>query len=313
MTSKFELRSRDVSQLEAGFGTHGMESRVRPVAAHTEYGMTGKNFQFGDVCLYWQKIIGSFSIEPTPEESHVHFVLMNSGNARYSLRDPAVTLAQGSAFAFRNPRGAEFLHGNEKAGFRVSDDILQRRMQVLLDRSAFKVVEFQEVCVEQKKILQFSNFIRQFPHSGLGEMSLLAGRAPVIQDFIVDSFLMCYPHSYSDILLHPVAAVSPKQVKRALAYIHANPAEYVSQDYLANLSGVSLRSLQLSFKAATGVTIGRYQLSLKLSLARDMIVNDRSLPLQSIAELWGFCSAAHFSRCFKQEFGISPSAVRKDH
>ena len=81
---------------------------------------------------------------------------------------------------------------------------------------------------------------------------------------------------------------------------------------IAELCGMSTRHLHRLFKA-DGVSFGEWVRKRRLSEARRQLANvhfsDHSII--QIAFQWGFNDAAHFSRTFRQEFGLSPRQYRR--
>lgn len=67
--------------------------------------------------------------------------------------------------------------------------------------------------------------------------------------------------------------------------------------------------LARAFKQATGITIGAYQLNLKLTNAFSLLLNT-ALPISDITHRYGFYDDAHFIRSFKSIYTISPHQFR---
>lgn len=85
---------------------------------------------------------------------------------------------------------------------------------------------------------------------------------------------------------------------------------FFSPEELAKDYQVSLRTISNRFKKATGQSIHQYQLRLKLDMAYDMLPSSPGRGLKDIALSFGFYDEFQFSRLFKRQFGISPSARR---
>lgn len=68
---------------------------------------------------------------------------------------------------------------------------------------------------------------------------------------------------------------------------------------------MSRASFFRKIKSLTGVTPNNFILIYRLNRAAEMI-RSREYRLNEISDLLGFCSQSHFSRCFKQHFGIAP-------
>ncbi len=85
----------------------------------------------------------------------------------------------------------------------------------------------------------------------------------------------------------------------------------LSPTMIAELCGISTRHLHRLFKG-DGVSFGEWVRKRRLEEARRQLANkhfaDHSII--QIAFHWGFNDAAHFSRTFRQEFGLSPRQYR---
>ncbi len=74
---------------------------------------------------------------------------------------------------------------------------------------------------------------------------------------------------------------------------------------LAKQSNISTRQLERLFKRYVSETPGRYYLELRLSRARNLLTQTE-MSIINVALASGFSSAAHFSKNYKQRFGVSP-------
>lgn len=78
---------------------------------------------------------------------------------------------------------------------------------------------------------------------------------------------------------------------------------------LAERHGVSTRYLHMLFEEETLSLSARIR-AVRLEGARRDLLAAPQREVTEIAFAWGFNSAAHFSRCFKQRFGSAPSLLR---
>ncbi len=85
--------------------------------------------------------------------------------------------------------------------------------------------------------------------------------------------------------------------------------KYLVADY-ARFCGISESHFRRVFKQATGESVHRYVLELRLSKARELLVGS-NMPLALVREECGFTSAAAFSESFKKRYHVSPSQMRK--
>ncbi|ANB72100.1 AraC family transcriptional regulator [Paraburkholderia phytofirmans OLGA172] len=81
---------------------------------------------------------------------------------------------------------------------------------------------------------------------------------------------------------------------------------------IAEANRISLRYLHMLFHHS-GATVSGWIQDKRLSKCRDALT-DSAYSRQRIADIayrWGFSSTSHFSRAFKEKFGMSPGDVRK--
>jgi AraC-like DNA-binding protein len=113
------------------------------------------------------------------------------------------------------------------------------------------------------------------------------------------------------------SALSASHVLAARSFIDEHLAdETLAAEEIAEAVGVSVRHLSRLF-ALQGATMAELILKQRLSRAHAELC-DLHLRCRSIAETayrWGFSSHAHFSRAFKDQYGVTPTQVRvsRDH
>lgn len=86
--------------------------------------------------------------------------------------------------------------------------------------------------------------------------------------------------------------------------------EDLSSAAMAAELGISIRTLQMMF-AKMGTTPSAYVLERRLRRCADSLLSDPGRMVTDIAFDHGFNDSGHFSRCFRQYFGMPPSAWRK--
>ncbi|MBO6523517.1 MAG: response regulator [Balneolaceae bacterium] len=75
---------------------------------------------------------------------------------------------------------------------------------------------------------------------------------------------------------------------------------------LADLMHSSERQLYRTIQRLTGMTPLGYINSIRLNVARSLLINNKKLTIDLVAEQVGFKSRSHFSRLFKKAYGLSP-------
>ena len=115
-------------------------------------------------------------------------------------------------------------------------------------------------------------------------------------------------------LISAEAPHSPNQKKLApaLSYLHAHytDAEF-SVELLAKKAGMSRRYFEKLFFAEKGTTPRNYVIELKMSLARELLLNEK-LSVSDVAAELGYADVYHFSKIFKQKTGKSPGEYKRD-
>ena len=81
-------------------------------------------------------------------------------------------------------------------------------------------------------------------------------------------------------------------------------------EHIAAALSLSRKQLRTRVMALTGLTPVAYVLQVRLNYARHMI-SRKDASLSTIANRCGFQNLSHFSKAFKQQFGVSPMQFRK--
>jgi len=96
----------------------------------------------------------------------------------------------------------------------------------------------------------------------------------------------------------------------AAALMEANIEEPLSLDEIAALVGVSRRQIERLFKRYVGQVPTKYYLDMRLGRARELLLQT-AMSIMEIAVACGFQSPPHFSKCYRNLFGHTPSAERQ--
>ncbi|MFN2099635.1 GlxA family transcriptional regulator [Altererythrobacter sp. MF3-039] len=84
----------------------------------------------------------------------------------------------------------------------------------------------------------------------------------------------------------------------------------VTLDQIAEGAGLSPRQMERLFQMHFQKTPSRYYLGLRLARARHLL-GHTALPVVQVALATGFVSPAHFTKCYREAFGNTPSAERQ--
>ncbi|WP_026378422.1 AraC family transcriptional regulator [Agromyces italicus] len=106
------------------------------------------------------------------------------------------------------------------------------------------------------------------------------------------------------------SASSQEVIEQAVAMLRRRLADTVTVAELAALANLSPSHFQVLFKAAVGMPVGRFHLSLRMQQARQLL-DGGDLPISEVGVAVGYPDAAFFSRQFAKVHGTSPSAYRR--
>ncbi len=110
-------------------------------------------------------------------------------------------------------------------------------------------------------------------------------------------------------LKHHLGTSQPKLVE-AISLMEANIEEPMSLDELSRHVGLSRRQLERLFQKHVRCVPTRYYLELRLARARQLLLQTTK-PIVDIAFACGFVSAPHFSKCYRDRYGVPPREERR--
>lgn len=95
----------------------------------------------------------------------------------------------------------------------------------------------------------------------------------------------------------------------ALEMMRTHVEGVLTIDQICHRIGLSSRQLERLFKQHLHATPAQYYMKLRLERARHLL-QQSSLSVLQVADACGFSSTSYFSRCYRQQFGITPRDER---
>lgn len=132
--------------------------------------------------------------------------------------------------------------------------------------------------------------------------------AGISEEFIHERVRNINDHQ-RDPLRFSIGLGQPKLIE-AVSLMEANLEEPLALDELARYVHVSRRQLERLFKQYLNCAPTRYYLKLRLTRARQFLLQT-TMPIAAVTLACGFVSAPHFSKCYRDLFGIPPSHERR--
>lgn len=105
-------------------------------------------------------------------------------------------------------------------------------------------------------------------------------------------------------------SIPDDRLKYVLDYINANFLEDITSSSLCKKFGYSQGYFSRRFKAVTGISPAVYIRTLRLEEAKRSL-RDTDNSVGNIASCCGFSDISYFCRCFKNNYGMSPSEYAK--
>ena len=131
-----------------------------------------------------------------------------------------------------------------------------------------------------------------------------------INDIIyIKSILYSLIHRCIEGNVHYLTSSYSKSTIEAMNYIKANLSSKLTTEDVATALFISLERLRKTFRAETGVPIGKYINNTLMSKA-ELEVRRGELSIKEISDMLGFCDQFYFSRYFSEKYGIPPSKYR---
>jgi transcriptional regulator GlxA family with amidase domain len=130
---------------------------------------------------------------------------------------------------------------------------------------------------------------------------------------ISEEFLVDHVRGMKDrqrIPLRQQIGTSQPKLTEAVMLMESNIEEPLSPDELSSLVNISRRQLERLFRSYLNCTPTQYYLGLRLRNARRLLLQTEKAIID-ISIVCGFSSAPHFSKCYRDMFGLPPRDERR--
>ncbi len=104
--------------------------------------------------------------------------------------------------------------------------------------------------------------------------------------------------------------IHDERLTAALELMESHPGEPLKRTETARRLGLSTRQLDRLFAEKLGTSYADHYRRIRLERARDLL-RQSAVSITEIALGCGFSSASHFSRAYREAFGVTPGAERK--
>lgn len=138
--------------------------------------------------------------------------------------------------------------------------------------------------------------------------------AEQLRHTVLVGLLLSLPHRYRDELTAPARPGPPRAIQRAMDAIHDEPECAFSVTDLAEIAGMSVRSLQEGFRRHVGCSPMAYLQQVRLRRVYEALrgADPQRVTVASIAHRWGFAHLGRFASAYRKKFGVSPSKTLRE-
>lgn len=148
---------------------------------------------------------------------------------------------------------------------------------------------------------------------GLGSISPSRIGLIGIDEMVMRTIALSYVPGFAEAMEQPVLKAGARHVERAKDYIDAHVLEPVRVSDVARHLGLSVRALQLAFRAELGTSPKGYLRQRRLDAARDRLAyGSPDDSVTRVATDCGFLHLGEFAHAFRRRFGITPSALLRE-
>jgi AraC-like DNA-binding protein len=203
--------------------------------------------------------------------------------------------------------------GAARLSLQLHGDALQRHLALLLGAPVERALEFDlALALDAGAGRSLAGLLRYAAAElGRGADSTWGGRvAAEFEELAMTQLLYGQPHTHSVALRRRERPMAPRDVKRALDYIHENVREPIGLADLVAVAGVAGRTLLKHFRDFQGVSPMRYVRRLRLEGVRNELARGGDEPVTAVALRWGFEHAGRFAVEYRRAYGETPSATR---
>lgn len=97
------------------------------------------------------------------------------------------------------------------------------------------------------------------------------------------------------------------RIKKILVYLEKNYGTDITLEDIANSANISTSTYLRLFSTVLGTTPIKYLTTFRVQKAAEELKRVNGRTISEIAHACGFSDASYFNRCFRREFGITPS------
>ena len=307
------MQTSDVDEARERVGKVFCQHKLECLSPGRALDMRQHVARFGDLALSYIGYGADVSIDPGKLSTFFLVHLIPSGRSEIRIGDSAlvgssaVGAVTSSTTAMRMRWSADCAH----LVLKIERAALERHLCDLLGDTAIRPVEFTPALPVEtglgaglRRLIEFVTAELDRDDTLLGSPLGIAG----IEQMLMTALLAAQPSNYSAALAGQASRATPRHVMRAEELIRSHPERPITVGDLANVSGVSARTLFEGFRRFRGTTPMALLRAVRLEQAHAEL--NAAPPTENIAAIafkWGIVHLGRFAHDYRRRFGELPS------
>ena len=309
LSSSRLFHSVDLDETRERVGQVMKPHRLTVVGRSQHLNSTMDHIAFGEVSLSRLRYGADVEIQPGRLDDFFLVQMPLSGRARIQCGKQTIDSSPAMASVL-NPcddTTMRWMADSDQMLLRISRSLVERTLSVHLGRPLQDAIRF-GVGFHWCASAVWMNLLTYLLTCATQGRELWPHRLVVshVEQLVAATLLSVQPHSYSQSAPARGGPVLPRHVRKARDYLDSHAHESIRVEQLAQLTGVSVRSLYAGFKAFSGVSPMQYLKQLRLERARAELLAGAS-NVSAVALQWGFGHLGRFSSDYRARFGETPS------
>lgn len=307
------LQSSDLDETRLLVASKFCEHRLALLQTGGQLDYAHQHARVGDLSFSIMRYGAEVRIEPQELGSFYLVQLSLSGSDRLEVGRLALhcTAERASVINPDQPFRMQWSADCSKLALRIESDALERHARHLLGDARCPPLRFQaDMNTGGSGTATWVRTVHQVLGCLKGEMDLLD--SPIIQSqfeqLIMSGLLVWQPNSLSELLGRPAPEPLPRHIRLAEDYMQANPGAPITVESLAELTGVSVRTLYGGFRKHRGTTPMAYLRGLRMEQVRLALLDPaQRRSVTALATRWGFVELGRFAADYRKRYGELPS------
>jgi AraC-like DNA-binding protein len=254
------------------------------------------------------------------QKERLGLVLPSSGLTNARIRNRTVAIDRNCALALSVPDvssisySGDGKHGHVTLEFDVAT--VQKTLSAIFENATLRNLELNPRLDLASPAGQMLKALGEAVGAGMRDASMRSDKSmALLGESILRLVFLSFPHGHRNgshnRLRHEVDS-TPRRIREAVDFMHANMHQPLTLSEVAAATGVSVRSLQYGFRRFRSVTPLAYLREIRLGAVQAELASPLNrLSIRDVALKWGFTHMGHFAAQYRAAYGEAPSETAR--